>query len=284
MTRGLPSSYVTALNGGSWRICTFVSVAYTGGTVYLHDSIGTIEWGGQQWLGIGTFGGIDTVEEGEEVSPYALTATLSGVDITLAPEVLAGDFAQAAISIYFGMLGDGQALLGESGTAQAGAATTITLAAGASGTDSYYNGRTIRITSGTGAGSVGLVTGYVGSTKVATIAVAWAVNPASGSGYAIDDIPTEMWAGKVDTADVLVTDETATITLTCESLLAEFDRASGLLFSESALIAVYSDDTFFKYLPAMQDRQIEWKETRGSSAGVSVPSAGNYARIFSSSR
>lgn len=284
MTRGLPSSYVTALNGGSWRVCTFVSVAYTGGTVYLHDSIGTIVWGGQSWLGIGTFGGIDTVEEGEEVSPYSLTATLSGVEITLAPEVLAGDFAQADISIYVGMLGDGQALLGESGTAQAGTATTITLAAGASATNSFYNGRTIRITSGTGAGSVGLVTAYVGSTKVATIVSAWAVNPASGSGYAIDDIPCEMWSGKVDTADVLVNDESATITLTCESLLADFDRASGLLFSEAALVTQYSDDSFFKFLPAMQDRQIEWKETRGSTVGVGVPGSGNFARIFNSGR
>jgi hypothetical protein len=281
MTRGLPASYITALDTDAWRQVIFCSIAYTGGTVYLHDSIGTITWGGQSWLGVGTFGGIETVEEGEEVSPYSLTASLSGVDITLAPEVLAGNFAQANIAIYFGMLDAGQNLLGESGTAQAGAATTITLAAGASATNDIYNGRVVRIVSGTGAGSSGTITDYVGATKVATIAVAWAVNPASGSGYVIDDLPVEWWAGKVDTADVVLEEDSATITLTCESRLADFDRASGLLYTEATLQTEYLDDTFFQYLPAMQDKVVEWKETRGGTVGFATGDAPSFARIFS---
>lgn len=283
MTRGLPASYITALDTGHWRPVTFCSIAYTGGTLYLHDSGGTIVWGGQTWLGVGAFGGIDTVEEGEEVSPYSLTATLSGVDITLAPEVLNGNFARAAITIYFGMLGDGPVLLGETGTAQGGAATTITLAAGASAVNDFYNGRVVRIVFGTGAGSSGTITDYVGSTKVATVSSAWATNPASGSGYVIDDLPVEWWSGKVDTADVAVSEESATITLTCESLLVAFDRASGLLFTEATLQREYPDDTFFRFLPSMQDKQIVWQETRGGSIGI-PGGAASVPRIFSTGR
>jgi hypothetical protein len=55
------------------------------------------------------------------------------------------------------------------GTAQAGAAGSITLASGASAVNSYYNGMIITITAGTGNGQVGVITGYVGSTKVATV-------------------------------------------------------------------------------------------------------------------
>lgn len=55
------------------------------------------------------------------------------------------------------------------GTAQAGSAGSITLAAGASATDDIYNGMVISITSGTGSGSSGIITDYVGSTKVATV-------------------------------------------------------------------------------------------------------------------
>jgi hypothetical protein len=55
------------------------------------------------------------------------------------------------------------------GSAVAGGAGTITLAAGASAVDDFYNGMVISITSGTGNGHIGLITDYVGSTKVATV-------------------------------------------------------------------------------------------------------------------
>lgn len=69
------------------------------------------------------------------------------------------------------------------GTAQAGAASTITLASGATATDDTYNGSAITITAGTGAGQTRIVSGYVGSTRVATVAAAWATTPDSTSVY-----------------------------------------------------------------------------------------------------
>jgi len=70
------------------------------------------------------------------------------------------------------------------GTATAGAATTITLAAGSSDTDDYYNNMWIRITAGTGVGQSRKITDYVGSTKVATVAT-WTTNPSTDSVYEI---------------------------------------------------------------------------------------------------
>ena len=54
------------------------------------------------------------------------------------------------------------------GTAAAGSATTITLAAGASAVDGAYKGMRIDITGGTGSGQYATIRDYVGSTKVAT--------------------------------------------------------------------------------------------------------------------
>lgn len=72
------------------------------------------------------------------------------------------------------------------GTAQAGAASSITLAAGASATDNYYRDSLIAIIGGTGANqSARLITAYVGSTKVATVEPAWATNPDNTSTYVI---------------------------------------------------------------------------------------------------
>ena len=71
------------------------------------------------------------------------------------------------------------------GIATAGAASTITLAASASATNDLYNGSTVYISSGTGAGQVRLITDYDGGTKVATVSPEWATNPAAGSIYRV---------------------------------------------------------------------------------------------------
>lgn len=64
-----------------------------------------------------------------------------------------------------------------SNTAQAGAASTITLDVGASAVDDFYNDMVIRLTGGTGAGQIRRIVDYVGSTKVATVDRDWGTNP-----------------------------------------------------------------------------------------------------------
>jgi hypothetical protein len=75
-----------------------------------------------------------------------------------------------------------------SGTAQAGSASTITLAAGASAVNDFYNGMTVRLTGGTGSGQERKITDYVGATKVATISPDWTA-PDATSTYDVIDRP-----------------------------------------------------------------------------------------------
>lgn len=72
----------------------------------------------------------------------------------------------------------------ETGTAQAGDATHITLAATANPTNDHYNGFVITITGGTGAGQTRTISDYVGATAVAEVA-AWTTNPDNTSTYSI---------------------------------------------------------------------------------------------------
>ncbi len=72
-----------------------------------------------------------------------------------------------------------------SGTAQAGAASTITLAADASATDDAYNNATIHIVGGTGSGQSRTISDYVGSTKVAAVDADWTTQPDATSVYEI---------------------------------------------------------------------------------------------------
>lgn len=78
-----------------------------------------------------------------------------------------------------------ESLVLQSGTAQAGGASTITLAAGASATNDLYKGEVVKVYSGTGAGQARAISGYVGATKVATVSRPWATNPDNTSLYAL---------------------------------------------------------------------------------------------------
>jgi hypothetical protein len=71
------------------------------------------------------------------------------------------------------------------GTAQAGASGTITLASGASASNNFYRGCVIITTGGTGSGQTRQIRSYVGSTKVATVTPAWTVTPDATTTYAV---------------------------------------------------------------------------------------------------
>jgi hypothetical protein len=75
------------------------------------------------------------------------------------------------------------------GTARAGTAGSITLAASGPATTGYYNQCYVRITGGTGSGQVRQVAAYNGSTKVVTTDTAWATTPNATSTYSIDQSP-----------------------------------------------------------------------------------------------
>ena len=105
----------------------------------------------------------------------------TGTDI---PALIAAlnDFNPATDTVSANVVGLG-ALTLATGTAQAGATATITLAAGASAVDDFYKGGLVLITGGTGAGQGRTIESYVGSTKVATVADSWATTPSTDSTY-----------------------------------------------------------------------------------------------------
>jgi hypothetical protein len=81
-------------------------------------------------------------------------------------------------SIYMG-------LVSSVNQATAGAAGSITLAAGASAVNDFYKGQIIVIYTGTGAGQARACYAYNGATKVASIRPNWATNPDATSWYVI---------------------------------------------------------------------------------------------------
>lgn len=112
--------------------------------------------------------------------PGASAPTAGEVADAVWDELLAGHTTEAS----YGALMQSNNL--HVGTAQAGAASSITFdATGSSATDDLYNYQFVTIRSGTGAGQTRQVTDYNGTTKVATVNLAWTTNPDATSEYIV---------------------------------------------------------------------------------------------------
>jgi hypothetical protein len=85
-------------------ICSFAKLEFPSGTVYLHNSLGTFTWGGFDWLGVGDLGAISQVEEAMDVSPYAITLSLSGLNSTITGAALTENYFMHNATIYIGVL------------------------------------------------------------------------------------------------------------------------------------------------------------------------------------
>lgn len=96
----------------------------------------------------------------------------------------------------------------DSGTAQTGTSTTITLRSNASSVDDLYNGGVIEIIGGTGVGQSRQIADYVGSTKSAVVST-WATNPNNTSIYLIHPaalvITFAQLASEIDTVQLDLT-------------------------------------------------------------------------------
>ena len=88
MPRSVSDAMIAALASDQVRPAIFVQVTFTTGSVYLWNGYGPINWNGQSWLGIGTFGSVSTMEESSSVEAKGITLTLNGIDPTLLSDVL----------------------------------------------------------------------------------------------------------------------------------------------------------------------------------------------------
>jgi len=94
-------------------------------------------------------------------------------------------FTNPAVGSVYEILPFSSILVANHGTAQAGAAGSITLAAGASAVDNAYIGSVVYLSTGTGAGQVRLITDYDGTSKIATISDNWTTTPDNTSVYKV---------------------------------------------------------------------------------------------------
>jgi hypothetical protein len=135
MSRGFPANVATALAQQHVAIVTFAKLEFPSGTIYVHNSLGTYTWDSQDWLGVGDLGSISQVEEGIDVSPYAITLTLSGLDATISGAALTEDYFMRPVTVYMGVLDADDALIADPTQIWAGFMDQMNVSLGADGGD-----------------------------------------------------------------------------------------------------------------------------------------------------
>ena len=135
MSRGFPTNVANALATQHVSLVTFVQLAFPSGTVYLHNSIGTYTFGGNDYLGVGDLGAISPLEEGADISPYQITLSLSGLDSTIAGAALTEDYYMHAVTVLLGVLNADDALLADPTVVFEGFMDQMNISVGADGGD-----------------------------------------------------------------------------------------------------------------------------------------------------
>jgi len=105
VTRGLPTNTATQLSSALTRPIHFVKLEFTDTTLYLSDGLGSYTWGGgQTWTGVGDLGSISQAQEGNDLSAYGITLTLSGIDSTISSAALTAKYFMQPVTVYLGVL------------------------------------------------------------------------------------------------------------------------------------------------------------------------------------
>lgn len=103
MTRWTSSDNQLAAAGRTVALVTFVDLDIVGDRLRAHDNTGTINWGSNDWLGVGEFAGIDAVTESLEVIAQPVKLTLSGVDPQLITDAMTTQYHGRDVTIYIGL-------------------------------------------------------------------------------------------------------------------------------------------------------------------------------------
>lgn len=104
----------TELEKASTGTIYFVQLDFRDSTQYLCSSNHSVTWGGHEWIGFGTVGGISPIEESEGVESKSLTFTLNVAQVSIL-SLAVGDVEQyrgRAAKLYFCPMNESFQLVG----------------------------------------------------------------------------------------------------------------------------------------------------------------------------
>ena len=101
----------TALVSQVLRPGILVEMDFLSGPLYIWSGMGTLNWNGDAFLGVGSFGSISIVEEGNTVQARGITLGLSGIDSSLLAGALQELSQELPVTVWMGLFDSSLALI-----------------------------------------------------------------------------------------------------------------------------------------------------------------------------
>ncbi len=104
--RQLTAEMKAALKSRSLRYALFVQIDHPNGMARLWTGVGTIQWAGETWRGIGTIGGVSGVEASGQITIQTVELVLSGVSRSEIASFLEGEIKGREAKIWWAALSE----------------------------------------------------------------------------------------------------------------------------------------------------------------------------------
>lgn len=110
-SRDIGSSIVTAINTGVIRPVLFVEMQWPSGTTRAWNGVGPYTWGGNEFTGVGLFGGCSSVRESSDGRANGITLTLSGIPAGMQAIILTEHYQGRTARLWLGFMTASQTLI-----------------------------------------------------------------------------------------------------------------------------------------------------------------------------
>jgi hypothetical protein len=109
--RSINAGLQSAAQSAEFGYIIFVALDFPSGYLYVHNGVGTYTFGGNDYLGVGAFGSIDTIEETTSLNSRPVNLTLSSITQEIIDAVKTDNVFGRDADIYVGAINsDGELL------------------------------------------------------------------------------------------------------------------------------------------------------------------------------
>lgn len=107
--RALDATLKASAESTEFNYCVLIDLAFPSGNVRLHNSVGTLNFGGNDYFGVGGFGSIDAMIDTLSLVDQPIKLTLSSITQDIIDAIKIDDIYDRDCDIYIGALdADGQ--------------------------------------------------------------------------------------------------------------------------------------------------------------------------------
>jgi len=109
--RELTTETSEALDADVVRPITMVKLELDSSTIAVHSGLGTVTFGGQDYLGVGTLGTVSNMKEASTVAPTGISLTLSGIPPEYIALIVGTHYKGRPATVYVGLLNHSHELI-----------------------------------------------------------------------------------------------------------------------------------------------------------------------------